>query len=146
MLHQETVVYIPNQAVTKSAFSPSSSSYFLLSSEPHHNFVLRSVQLACAKVGANSNLIVAAVIRDVMTRTYTAWRSICASDHNINTCIWHGPARRIVLVDTSIRHHWSHPLSWRLTRQENRGMQVRSRDASLTRPFLRVKGVACETN
>ena len=50
-------------------------------------------------------------------------------------------------MDTSIRHHWSHPLiiSWRLTRQENRGMQVRSRDASLTRSFLRVKGAACET-
>ena len=79
---------------------------------------------------------------------------ICAS-YTCAICIWHGPARRghktlahcAQNMDTSIRHHWSHPLSWRLTRQENRGMQVRSRDASLslTRPFLRVKGVACET-
>ena len=42
-------------------------------SNSHHDFVLRSVQLACAKVGANSNLIVVAVIPDVvMTYTYTA--------------------------------------------------------------------------
>ena len=97
-------------------------------SNSHHDFVPRSVQLACAKVGANSNLIVAAIIRDVvMTCTYTARHM------RIIYIYAYGTARRgagltlahsaIALMDTSIRYHWSHPLSWRLTRQENRGMQ-----------------------
>ena len=59
-------------------------------SNSHHDFVPRSMQLACAKVGANSNLIVAAVVRDVvMTCTYTARHM-----RIIYICIWHDPARR----------------------------------------------------
>ena len=55
-------------------------------SNSHNDFVPRSVRLACAKVGANSNLIVAAVIRDVvMTCTYTA--------RHIKHMAWPGAAR-----------------------------------------------------
>ena len=94
------------------------------------------MQLACAKVGSNSNLIVAVVIRDVvMTCTYTAQHKA------------YGMARRGAGLTLTHRAH-GHintsslvaPLSRQLTRQENRGMQVRSRDASLTRPFLPCEG------
>ena len=100
-------------------------------SNSHHDFVPRSVQLACAKVGANSNLIVAAVIRDVVMKcTYTV-RHTCIA-HMAGYALAHrahGHINTSSLVAPTCR---------RLTRQENRGMQVRRRDASLTRPFLPV--------